>query len=238
MRTTALRAKKVWAGLTHPLYRKALRLGVGASVEHGEAFRGERFDSVVDVGANKGQFALFARTCFPDCRIISFEPLAPAAAVYERLFADDAKTRLVRAAVSARRGTLTMHVTEHADSSSPLEVGAAQARAFGTKEVGTEEVPAGPLGDFLQPGDLGERNLLKIDTQGYELEVLKGATDLLPRFDAIYAEVSYVELYKGQALAAEIIAYLHARGFSVAGVFNQTETDGRPVQADMLFRRR
>jgi hypothetical protein len=94
----------------------------------------------------------------------------------------------------------------------------------------------GPLSKFIRIDDFGARNLLKIDTQGYELEVLKGADDLLDRFDAIYCEVSFIELYKGQALANDVISYLYKRQFRCAGVYNQINTTGHgALQADMLF---
>lgn len=237
VRDAVLRARKLLSGFRNPVYRRGLKLGVGASIEHAQALARFRFDVVVDVGANRGQFALFARATWPDCRIVSFEPLAAPAATYERVFAGDAKARLLRAALARERATLTMHVTGAADSSSLLKVGAVQRSAFGTVEVAEEQVPAGPLSDFLAPHELGAKNLLKIDVQGYELEVLKGAESLLSRLAAIYCECSYVELYEGQALFGDITAYLRDRGFEAAGVFNQAEVGGRPLQADVLFER-
>ena len=147
--------------------------------------------------------------------------------------------RLVRAAIAERDGTLTMHLTHDGDSSSPLEITAKQAQHFGTRVVSRCVVPCGPLSTFIPVEDFGARNLLKIDTQGYELEVLKGSIDLLERFDAIYCEVSYVELYKGQALASDVICYLSERQFELAGVYNQVSVRGQgALQADMLFFRR
>ena len=238
MRNSLLRLKKLWAGLIDPAYRHALRRGVGASIEHTDALVGLDFDLVVDVGANRGQFALFARRHFPRCRIIAFEPLKEPAAVFEAIFKDDAQTRLVKTAVSAARGSLAIYVTGEDDCSSALKVAEAQSAAFGTVIVETRDVPCGRLSDLIQGKDLGARNLLKIDTQGTELEVLKGAADILDRFQAVYCEVSYVELYVGQALAPEIIAYLGERGLHLAGAFN-TQANSRfgPLQADMLFLR-
>lgn len=236
MADTLLRVRKLWAGLRRPAYRRALRFGVGASIEHTEALSRFDFDTVVDVGANRGQFSTFSRAMFPSCRIVAFEPLDRPAGTFDALFGHDPTVRLVRAALGTRRGTLTMHVTEHDDSSSPLAIGAAQRSTFGTVVVERREAPCGPLSDFLREGDLGARNLLKIDTQGFELEVLRGAEDLLGRFAAIYCELSFVELYSGQPLASEVIGYLGARGFNLAGVYNAASAPVLgSVQADMLF---
>lgn len=124
------------------------------------------------------------------------------------------------------------------DSSSPLAIGELQTRAFGTAVIGTLEVPCGSLPDYLRPDDLGQKNLLKIDTQGFELQVLRGAEQLLDRFSAIYCELSFVELYVGQPLASEIISYPFQRQFSLAGVYNITAARNFGfLQADMLFAR-
>jgi len=238
MGNTVLRLRKLVSGITNPVYRHALKHGVGASIEHGPAFSNLEFDCILDVGANKGQFALFARSRFPNARIFSFEPLPRAAAKFDLVFANDPRIKLVRAAVSKARGTLTMHVTEHDDSSSALSIGNAQREIFNSREVEQCEVPCGPLGDFIADGDLGDRNLLKIDVQGFELEVLRGAEAMLDRFAAIYCELSFVELYVGQPLAKEIIDFLAGRGYRLSGTFNTTlSSGGQPVQADALFLR-
>ena len=89
----------------------------------------------------------------------------------------------------------------------------------------------------IAPADFARPSLLKIDVQGYELEVLKGASALLSAIDAIYVEVSWVELYKGQALHDEVEALLLDAGFKQAEVFNEENYKGELIQADMLFLR-
>jgi FkbM family methyltransferase len=172
---------------------------------------------------------------FPRARIISFEPLWEPAAIYEAVFQNDSGARLIRAAVGRERGAAVMRVTKENDSSSLLDVGPSHRAVYGSSVTERREVPCGPLGDFLAAGDLGKFNLLKIDTQGFELEVLKGI-DNLSLFSVIYCEVSFQPLYVGQALASEIIAHLFHSGFNLVGVFN-LDSDPRygPLQADMLF---
>jgi len=78
--------------------------------------------------------------------------------------------------------------------------------------------------------------LLKLDVQGFELEVLKGCRSMLDYFSRVYVECSFVELYEGQALAHEVIDYLHQHGFRLSGVYNMTYgKEGIAVQADFLF---
>ena len=75
--------------------------------------------------------------------------------------------------------------------------------------------------------------------QGFELEALQGCEDLLDRFAQVYVECSFLELYTGQALADEVIAWLRERGFRLAGVYNMSyDRNGSAVQGDFLFSRR
>lgn len=237
MNHTLLRVGKLWAGLTTPAYRRALKSGVGATVEHRAALERFSFDTVVDIGANRGQFATFARATFPQARIVSFEPLKEPGDTFSTLFADDPQVTLVRAAVGATAADLVMHVTEKEDSSSFLEVGELQNATFGSVVVETRVVRCAPLDQLLAPDSLGASNLLKIDTQGYEQEVLKGSEAYLARFSAIYCELSFVELYKGQPTASPVIRYLHERGFELRGVYNQASSSKMALQADFLFER-
>jgi FkbM family methyltransferase len=234
----SLRMQKLFAVATTPLYARCALRGIAPSIEHSKAFarKGIDFDFIVDVGANKGQFAAFARATFPHARIVSFEPLEKPAAIFEAAFEHDPGTRIVKAAIGPLSESRTINVTSKDDSSSLLEVSEAQRAAFGTHTVGTEEVRCGPLSEFIREQEFGNANLLKIDTQGFELEVLKGAEALLDYFSAIYCELSYVELYKGQPFASDVISYLDSRRFRIAGVYNQSVcAQRRPLQADMLF---
>lgn len=80
--------------------------------------------------------------------------------------------------------------------------------------------------------------LLKLDVQGYELQALRGCETLLDAFAWVYCECSFVELYQGQALADEVIAWLRAHGLRLIGVYNMAfDHAARAVQADFLFGR-
>ena len=129
-----------------------------------------------------------------------------------------------------------MHLASRTDSSSLLALGARQKAIFGMEESGELWVPIKRL-DACVSTPLPRPILLKIDVQGFELEVLKGATGLLPNLDAVYVEASYVELYEGQALHEEIERYLTDAGFILDGRYNTHLHQDEPVQADLLFRR-
>jgi FkbM family methyltransferase len=232
------RAGKLLRILARPAHWRGLRHGVAASVEHEGVLARLNPRIIVDVGANRGQFALAARRAVPQARIISFEPLPGPAAVFRRLFARERQVQLFEAALSPARARLPMHVSRRDDSSSLLPIGPAQTALFaGTEEAGICFVETGPLEDFVAAPGIVAPALLKLDVQGYELEALKACGALLRRFAHIYAEASFVTLYEGQALAPEIIAFLAGHGFGLAGFYNTVCTAaGEPVQADFLFR--
>src|SRR5690349_17603588 len=84
------RARKLLGILSAPrLVTVMLKHRVAAAVEHGQALRSRDFRTIVDIGANRGQFALVARACFPDARIVAFEPLAGPFETLSRVFEGD-----------------------------------------------------------------------------------------------------------------------------------------------------
>ena len=222
-----------------PLFRRGLRHGVAATIENRDALKGRGFRTVVDIGANKGQFALLARALFPDARILSFEPLPGPGDRFHKLFEGDERTSLIRAAVGPREERATIYVSRSDDSSSLLPIGKRQSETFPNTELShTATVHVTPLDRVVTGDEIDQPALLKLDVQGYELEALKGCETLLDRFAAIYAECSYIELYEGQALVEEVVGWLGERGFRLAGSFNVArDRSGDPVQADLLFTR-
>jgi FkbM family methyltransferase len=218
----------------------ALGKGTAAGTEHLPVLANFRFDTVVDIGANRGQFALTARKAYPRAQIHSFEPLAEPQAVFRRVFAGDPGVTLYPYAIGREKTSATLHVTREDDSSSLLAVTATQTGLFpGAAEVATRQVAVSPLSQALDPSVIQGQALLKIDVQGYELEVLQGCEDLLPCFSHLYIECSFIELYAGQALAHQVIAWLAVRGFDLTSLHNlYYGKNGLAVQGDFLFTRR
>lgn len=221
------------------LWLRALRHGVAASIEHTRLLRSLNCRTVVDIGANRGQFALAARHSCPSARIIAFEPLSGPAAVFESVFCGKESVVLHKYAIGPRAEKSSMHVSGRDDSSSLLPISPLQEQIFpGTGEVETIAVQVAPLDAFVKSSAVVDPAMLKLDVQGFELNALKGCESLLRRFTWIYCECSFVELYSGQHLAADVIAWLSNRGFFVKGMYNPSyDNDGIAVQADFLFGR-
>ena len=195
--------------------------------------------SVVDIGANRGQFALMSRYSFPTAKIISFEPLPKPAALFQKVFSEDNNTIFHLAAIGSKSEQSLMHVSAKDDSSSLLPISSLQEKIFpGTNEIDTVNVRVALLEDFIDESNIVEPALLKLDVQGYELEALLGCSSLLHKFKWVYCECSFVELYEEQKLAADVIDWLSNKGYQLKGIYNPIyEHNGQAVQADFLFLR-
>jgi len=206
-----------------------------AGVEHKPALN-RPLSTVVDIGANRGQFALAVRY-ISDAKIISFEPLPEVAAIFQAVFSDDSFVKLHVSAIGEKAEKKLMHLSARDDSSSLLEIGEAQSDLFpGTHEVGTLDVEVGTLDQFVTKEEIVPPAMLKLDVQGFELQALMGCESLIDNFDYIYCECSFVELYKNQKLAGDVINYLGSLGWNLMGVYNLSyDACENCVQADLFF---
>jgi FkbM family methyltransferase len=220
--------------LTFPAERPGLRYGIGATIEHRQALRGFHVATIVDVGANKGQFALLAAELFPGAMISCFEPLEEPAARLRKMLGTGVK--LFETAIGGSESQGIIHVSRRDDPSSLLPV-AEQSKIFpGTELREKPVVSVAPLTKYLSLENLNQLAFLKIYVQRYGLEVLKGCDPFLFFFKYIHLECPFIELYQGQALAGDVIQYLIDRNFRLSGVYNQLEDcHRRPVLADFLF---
>jgi FkbM family methyltransferase len=207
------------------------------TVEHIDAIKRLAPNTLIDVGANKGQFSTIARYLFPEIEIHAFEPLESECRYFESVVSQPVK--LYSTAVGATPGRAEFFVTSRADSSSLFKPGVGQESAYGVVCASSITVPVARLSDIVDMSKLRRPILMKLDIQGGELDALQGAQDMLPYVDYIYCETSYVPLYDGQPLANELASYLIAQGFSLVGVYNQSVTkEYGATQADFLWARR
>ena len=232
-----LRLMKLSQIILNPFLFSALLKGAAAGMEHKFVLQNLSCECVVDVGANHGQFALIARKVFPLAKIYSFEPLEEPAQIFKRIFGGDPNVTLHACAIGREKTTSTIHVTRDDDSSSLLPITKTQSGMFpGATEKETRQVTVLPLSQALGDTSIPPASLLKIDVQGFELDVLQGCEDILNKFSRLYIECSFIELYEGQALAHQIISWLEQRNFILIGVYNMYyQKNGMAVQCDFLF---
>ncbi|MEO8331311.1 MAG: FkbM family methyltransferase [Gallionella sp.] len=199
-------------------------------------------DLVLDVGANKGQFAAEIRQCGYAGRIVSFEPLSQAHGELMRACADDALWEAYpRCALGDHIGEVEINIAGNSESSSILPMleahrSAAPESAYQGKEIVPIKTLDAVAGQYLKDA---RAPFLKIDTQGFEWQVLDGARDALPHIKGILVELSLVQLYGGQHLWREVIDRLDAEGFTLWS-FKPAFVDlsqGRILQVDGVFYR-
>lgn len=232
-----LRLMKLGQIILDPFLVSALIKGAAAGTEHRMILERLNLEFIVDVGANRGQFALISRKIFPRANIHSFEPLEAPAQIFKNIFGSDPNVTLHVCAIGWEKTTATIHVTKDDDSSSMLPITKRQSSMFpGATEKETRQVTVLPLSQALGTTSIPPASLLKIDVQGFELDVLQGCEDILNKFSYLYIECSFMELYAGQALAYQIISWLDQREFVLSGIHNiYYAKDGKAVQGDFLF---
>lgn len=199
--------------------------------------------AVLDVGANVGQFALMVRKLGYSGTIVSFEAIPEVhAALVEATAKDSHWVAAPCGALGASRGEVDIHVSKNTVSSSLLPMAATHVEAAPDSiYVAKQSIRLERL-DELAPTLLPEDGplYLKIDTQGYEREVLKGATGLLNRLAAIQVEMSLVPLYDGAPTFIEMTTFIEGLGyemFSLVPGFRNVQ-NGRLLQVDGFFVRR
>ena len=219
------RLSKYLRCLTSPSIWPALAHRVLPTIEHGAPLAEFQFASVIDVGANKGQFAYFSLLQWPQTQLHCFEPLDSPRDQLRGLMAGRS-CEIYDYALGATATTQPIHIADRDDSSSLLSIGENQIEIFHTVEQSSRMVEVRRLDETIRAEQLKGPTLLKIDVQGFELEVLKGGEGLFHAIDVIYTEASFIPLYDAQPLAGEIICFLEARGFRFVGLFNQVSVPG------------
>lgn len=169
------------------------------------------YDLVVDVGANRGQFGRHIRRLGYRNKILSFEPQAAAFKQLQVVAAADPNWEVQRLAIGdGTRDSASIRVYAADDFSSFLEI-----KGDGPPLVGTEVVPMRTLDEAAGAAIASARRaLLKVDTQGFEQQVLAGAKRSLAQLEALILEVCLVPHYEGQWVIEEAFAFCRAAGFA------------------------
>ena len=226
-------------GLRKRLSRRGLALGRDPYCNRLVRFLDHAsIDTVLDIGANVGQYASLLRTAGFEGRIVSLEPLSSTFAQLQRRAAKDPFWTTINAGAGAEEGLAMINVSENSFSSSLLDLTDAHLEAAPESRVVThEKVQLTTVADLVREHDLDPtRCLLKVDTQGYEGPVFEGAGEHLRAFRAVQVELSMVELYRGQRLYDDLVADLRDLGFALWSFETGISDDhGRLLQVDGLF---
>ena len=208
---------------------------------HREWFHQSGIRTVIDVGGYIGSFAYAMRTILPGAQIYSFEPLDGNYRQLVKNLTGKGPFQAFQTALGDHSGTVDFFQNDFSASSSALEMAELHRQAFPNTARQTRiTVPLARLDDYLDRMVLQAPVLLKLDVQGYENVVLKGAAKVLAQVDYLITEISFRELYAGQPLFDEMYSRLSMQGFRYAGTLDSmlSPLDGSILQADALFIRK
>lgn len=199
--------------------------------------------TVLDIGANEGQFAELIRDLCPRAQIYSFEPLPDVHGLLQRRFREDPSVFPVHLGLSDQVGRMLMNRSAFTPSSSLLPMADLHRTEFPhTAMQTTVEVEVQRLDDWMANSGLevGPHLLVKLDVQGHEQAVIRGGTDTFRQARLAVVEVSFFELYEGQPLFDDIYRQLSALGYVYRGSLEQTfsHRQDRILFADALFENR
>jgi FkbM family methyltransferase len=196
--------------------------------------------SVVDIGANRGDFAASIKGLLPDCSVVMFEPLEDEFRRLHDRFGGRPGFRMYNHAAGDEDGTATFHRSGYSQSSSMRPMAELHKITFPeSAEETIETVTVRRLDGLEQELSLAPEVLVKIDVQGFEDKVILGMKSILSKARALIVEVSFLPLYEGQPLFDEINDLLKPLGYRYSGELYQllSPADGRALQADALYLR-
>jgi FkbM family methyltransferase len=181
-----------------------------------------------DVGANIGQTIDAFRYRWPSASILSFEPSPKTFAAIKSSHA--ARAELYQLAFAERRGTMDFHVTsKHSVNDSLLPMPGDEGH--------TVQVEARTIDDFCAEHAIDRIDYLKIDTQGYDLNVLKGAAGMLAAKNvrAFSVEITFHQMYEGQPRYHEVLAHADSTGYRLSGFYSPIYLAGKLSSCDALY---
>lgn len=198
---------------------------------------------VLDVGANMGQYSQALRKAGYQGKIISFEPITEC---YQFLVNQkDENWHIMNIALGSSAGAIDLHVTNKNVFSSFLKPNQYSVHRFNesAKTAHIETVEVKKLDDILAQiiPDLDSTNLfLKLDTQGYDLEVLKGAQQSLKYIAGIQSEISCKAIYEGMPSHIESLTYIDELGYELTNIFplSHDKHDLSLLECDCVFRKK
>lgn len=182
-------------------------------------------DCVFDVGANRGGFRDFLRMEVGyGGLILSFEPVSHLAELIRVASVSDPLWHTFHFAIGDVPGVMPINVARNEVFSSFLQSSDATVDyvAAGNSVDHVEDTTVRTLADVfteMQEKHGFKRPYLKIDTQGFDLKVLKGAGEYLSRFMAMQTELSMLPIYEDQPSYTQVLAFLTQAGFSISGMY-------------------
>ena len=213
-------------GMLQGLFRKPSHYDEESAAYLRLAERGFRPDGIIDIGAYEGNWTRAARTIFPDAASLMVEPQDAKGPKLDAVCRQLPNTSLAACLLGAQAGaTVTFYEMETGSSFLAEQSDAPrQARQYTLSTL--DDIAA----DFP-----GEHLFLKIDSQGAELEILKGGLNTLRRSALVQLETAVMPYNSGAPSLLEVLAFMQDKGFVPLDISGHTRIQGHLVQVDFLF---
>lgn len=197
----------------------------------------KKVDLLIDVGASDGRYSMDIRDGGYSGQIESFEPLKYSFLRLKNNSNGDLNWNFHNIALSNFTGTSELKISQNLSSSSLLDMGALHEKAApSSKHISTQKIEVRELDSFHFEG---QSIYLKIDTQGLELNVLRGAGSIVNRCKYIELEVSFSPLYEGQPSHMEVLETMDKLNFRPVFIENVLckEDSSELLQANIIFQK-
>lgn len=186
--------------------------------------------TIVDVGAYEGNWTLLIKNLFPDSKVLMIEAQPEKDAILQSVKLRFPQDVIYDIAVLGAEDGKEIVFFELETGSSVLEENSEVPRLAHKRKLATLET-------VLDQNGWKTVDFLKLDVQGYELEVLKGAERILPSIEVILLEVSFLQVNHGAPLLAEVVEFMQRHSFRAYEVcsFIRRPLDNALWQSDILF---
>jgi FkbM family methyltransferase len=194
--------------------------------------------TILDIGANEGQFARLIREIFPDVMLYSFEPIQDCFLKLDEFHKESGHGKAFPYALGESTGVNTIHRSAFTPSSSLLKMGKLHAEELpNTAKTWREEIQIRRLDDIVSEMNIETPLVIKVDVQGFENQVIEGGRKIFAQAGAVVMELSSYELYENQSTFESVEPVMRGMGFVFRGVVDQmlSPRDGRILQYDALF---
>jgi FkbM family methyltransferase len=196
-------------------------------------------NGVLDIGANTGEYAINMHSIFPSLKILSIEANPSCSAILETNLGDICEIEYIISCLSDGKKETIFYGTTENPTSTGNSLYRENTKHYSDEKITKSAIQTETLDELLnRTGKMGKYQFMKIDTQGSELDILKGATETLKYVKLIVAETSILEYTIGSPLQGEIVSYLQNCGFRVLGSVEDHRLNGglgALFQQDLLF---
>lgn len=201
-------------------------------------FDSKKVGQVFDVGANVGNVTAKYTKAFPEADIHAFEPIPQAINQFKSQHKGNSKVHLNEMGLSNQKGEQVLNINKSIDTSSLLKskkIGASSDKSCETVEQ--LAIQLSTIDDYVGQKNIQNIDILKLDTQGSELNILKGAVDCLKKgkIGLIFTEIYFKEQYENQASFYEIASFLKQYNYQLKDMYELYYNEKQILWGDAIF---